>query len=132
MTPFRQMNVALARLKPCPVLSLRYLTQGRGRLGLLGYADHTDAVLRKNQGGEGMMTWVETGRVWPFGGVTAWGLRVLVPSRSCLRYQHPLAAGSCPRLGVCASLLAPRAANVRGDPEKGKRSEASSALGNLL
>lgn len=93
MSPFRQMNVALARLKPCPV---RYLTQGRGRLGLLGYTDHTDAVLRKKQGGEGMLSLVETGRVWPFGGVTTWGLRVVVPSRSCLRYQHPPVAGSTP------------------------------------
>lgn len=47
MTAFRQMSVALARLKPCPVLSFRYLTQGRGRLGFLGYTDPTDAVPQK-------------------------------------------------------------------------------------
>lgn len=96
MATFRQMKVALARLNPCPVLSFPHLTQGRGRCGL-GYTDRTDAVLRENQGGEGMMSWVETGRVWPFGGVTAWALRVLVPSRSCLRYPHPPAIGSCPQ-----------------------------------
>lgn len=33
--------------------------------------------------------------------------------------------------GVCASLLAPWAANVRGDPAKEKRKEASSVLGEL-
>lgn len=32
----------------------------------------------------------------------------------------------------CASLLAPRAVNVRGDPAEEKRNEASSALGELV